>query len=339
MNIQDTLKQQEFLKAALGSSAYRVQKLPGDGSDRSYFRIVQSSKSFILMQFTESFASFTSFLNVQKYFEQSKIAVPILKFYRKDLGMILLEDLGDNTLEHVFLKDKNSPSILALYQQAIDELIKIHHHKKPGHLHCVAFDVIFDAQKLTDEMLYCQKHLLEDYCQISLTEKVKGALNKEFMHLCSLLDLDQRVMIHRDYHSRNLMIKLDKVCVIDFQDARMSSCQYDLVSLLKDAYVNIDKRMEDLLIDDYLLKSRQLGFCISKDEFMQLYYLYSIQRCFKMCGSFAGFYNMKKDSGYLKYISKSLQNVLNSLSYFPECQTLKSILIDHNLINRDYQAR
>ena len=335
----ETLKQQEFLKAALDSSAYRIQRLLGDGSDRSYFRIIQGTKSFILMQFKQPFASFASFLDVQKYFDQNNIAVPMVKFHGKNLGMILLEDLGNCTLESIFLKDKNSLNILTLYQQAIDELIKIHHHTRQSHLSCVSFDMIFNAQKLIDEMVYCQRHLLEDYCQISLTKKVREALNKEFVHLCSLLDLDQKVMIHRDYHSRNLMIKSGKVYVIDFQDARMSSCQYDLVSLLKDAYVNIDKKMENILIDDYLLKSKQFGFCVSKDEFMQLYHLYSIQRCFKICGSFASFYNIKKDSGYLKYIAKSLQNVLDSLSYFPQYQTLKSILVDYNLIGQDYQSK
>ena len=341
MNIQlNTLKRQEFLKAALGSSVYiGIQKLPGDGSNRCYFRIIQDAKSFILMQFKQPFASFISFLDVQKYFESNNIAVPKVEFYKKDLGMILLEDLGDDTLEHLFLKDKNSPGILTLYQQVIDEIIKIHHHPRQSHSSCTAFKVIFDSQSLIDEMIYCQKHLIENYCQISLTEKVKEVLNKEFMHLCSLLDIRQKVMIHRDCHSRNLMVKSNNIYIIDFQDARMSSCQYDLVSLLKDAYVNIDKKMENLLIDDYLLKSKQFGFCISKDEFMKLYHLYSIQRCFKICGSFAGFYNIKKDSGYLKYISKSLQNVLDSLSYFPEYQTLKSILIDINLINKDYQVK
>ena len=342
MNNTHRSKQQEFLEIALGPfnkqvrSPY-VEALKGDGSDRLYFRVFHDSKSFVLMQLQEPFLSFNSFLSVQKYFEQNKINVPKVRFYEKNLGMILLEDLGNTTLGDMFWK--KSSNILTLYKSALDDLVKIHHHKRSDQLSCVAFQVTFDTQKLVDEMIYCQKHLLENYCQISLEMKIKDALNKDFIELCSLLDQKQKCMIHRDYHSRNLMIKENKVYTIDFQDARMALCQYDLVSLLKDAYVDIDKKMEDALIDDYILKSKEFNFHISKDEFMEFYRLCSIQRCFKMCGSFAGFYNIKKDKNYLKYISKSLQNVLENISYFPRYQNIKSILIDHNLVNKDYQAK
>ena len=80
---------------------------------------------------------------------------------QRSLGMILLEDLGDTTLEDIFLEESHL-NILTLYQQAIDELVKVHHHKKPDQSSCVAFHVIFDTKKLVDEMTYCQRHLLED---------------------------------------------------------------------------------------------------------------------------------------------------------------------------------
>ncbi len=338
--IAEAPKQQEFLKIALKSSNKQpisIEAIKGDGSDRLYFRVFQGLNSFILMQLQKPSPSFTSFLNVQKYFEQNEITVPKIKFYEETLGMILLEDLGDTTLEDIFWK--KSPHLLTFYQQATDELVKIHHHKKSNQLSCMASQVIFDTKKLVDEMIYCQKHLLEDHCQIPLSAKVTKALNRDFTDLCSLLDQKQKYMIHRDYHSRNLMIKEGKVYMIDFQDARMALCQYDLVSLLKDAYVNIEKKMENKLIDYYILKSKEFDFYISKDEFIQLYQLCSIQRCFKMCGSFAGFYNIKKDKSYLKYISKTLQNVLDDLSYFSKYPTLKSILIDHQLADRTYQAK
>ena len=260
------------------------------------------------MQLQKPFSSFIPFLNIQKYFEQNKVHVPKVKFYEEKRGMILLEDLGDITLEKIFWG--KSPHLFTLYQQAIDELVKIHHHKRSDQLSCIASQVIFDIQKLVEEMIYCQEHLLETYCQTSFTTKVKNALNKDFIDLCSLLDQKHKYMIHRDYHARNLMIKEGRVYMIDFQDARMSLCQYDLVSLLKDAYVNIDKKIENQLIDDYILKSREFNFPTSKDEFIEFYQLCGIQRCFKMCGSFASFYNIKKDEGYLKYISKNLKKCL-----------------------------
>ena len=167
-------KQQEFLKMALRPSSEQekspcVKAIKGDGSDRLYFRVFHNSKSFILMQLQKPFSSFASFLSVQKYFEKNKISVPKVKFYAENLGMILLEDLGDTTLEDIFWK--RSSNILTLYQQAIDELVKVHHHNKPDQLSCVAFHVIFDTKKLVDEMTYCQRHLLESYCQIPTHNK------------------------------------------------------------------------------------------------------------------------------------------------------------------------
>ena len=328
-------QQQKFLKIALSNNqAISIESIKGDGSDRLYFRVFQGKSSFILMQLQKPYSSFNSFLNIQNYFEHNNITVPKVKFYKENLGMILLEDLGDTTLEDTFWK--KSPHLLTFYQQAIDELVKVHHHKKSDQLSCTAFHVIFDTKKLIDEMIYCQNHLLEEFCQIPLTMKTKKALNKDFTDLCCLLDQKQKYMIHRDYHSRNLMIKEGKVYIIDFQDARMAPCQYDLVSLLKDAYVNMNKKMENQLIDYYILKSKEFNFQTSKDEFMKFYQLCSIQRCFKMCGSFASFYNIKKDKNYLKYIPRTLQNFLNDLSDSSDYPTLKSILIDHNLTHRTY---
>ena len=76
-----------------------------------------------------------------------------------------------------------------------------------------------------------------------------------------------------------------------------------------------------------------MGQSFSKDKFIELYHLHTIQRCFKACGSFASFYHLKKDTNYLKYIPKALQHVWDALSYFPKYKYFKSLFTDHDLIH------
>ncbi len=327
----------KFLKTALNNSeSFQLKSLKGDASDRLYFRVIQGSNTFILMCYQKPFASLNSFLSVQKYLSYNQIAVPQVLYHDQKSGMALLEDLGDTTLEDIFWQKESLPELISFYKQTINELVKFHCLVRSKYLPCIAFDIIFDTEKFTNEMLYTQKHLLEDYCQMPLTTKMKAQLNKEFISISNQLDKEKKCMTHRDYHSRNIMMKSNKVYIIDFQDARMALCQYDLVSLLKDAYVDIDQKLEDLLIEYYITKRRELGLYISRDEFMQLYHLHCIQRCFKMCGTFVALYNINKNTRYLKYMTKPLQNILDALVYFPEYQAIKSILTNYDLVNKEY---
>ena len=317
------ISQQGFLKTNLGTERFTIQPLKGDASDRIYFRIVQGTNSFVLMQFQKPYVSFDAFLNIQQHFQKNQVAVPQIHAHNKALGLMLLEDLGDTTLQNLTVENKN---VLRFYQKAIEELIKIHHHATSNRSSCMAFQVIFDTAKFMQELIFCQKHFVEDYCRVSLTNKDKKNLQKEFMDIASRLDQNPKCINHRDFHCRNLMILSNQVKVIDFQDARMALCQYDLVSLLKDAYADMNTQTEELLVNDYLEKRGVLGQSFSKDEFMELYHIHTIQRCLKACGSFASFYNLKQNSYYLKYIPNALVYTLKALSYFPQYKILKPLL-------------
>jgi aminoglycoside/choline kinase family phosphotransferase len=135
------------------------------------------------------------------------------------------------------------------------------------------------------------------------------------------------------------MIKFDEMRVIDFQDARLGPIQYDLVSLLKDSYVNIPDAMANELIEYYLIQSRQyLGSHFSRDHFNEIYELQTIQRAFKACGSFSSFYNQREDRRYLKYIGHTLKRVLKSLNHFPEYKVFADILIDSGALEKKYES-
>jgi aminoglycoside/choline kinase family phosphotransferase len=135
------------------------------------------------------------------------------------------------------------------------------------------------------------------------------------------------------------MIRRDQVYIIDFQDARMGPVQYDLVSLLKDSYVDLSESYADSLMKYYLENSKlkKRGH-FSADQFNEIYELQSLQRCFKACGSFASFMNMRQDKRYLKYLTPTLKKVARSLSHFPEYNLLLEILIDSDALNKNYES-
>jgi aminoglycoside/choline kinase family phosphotransferase len=171
-----------------------------------------------------------------------------------------------------------------------------------------------------------------------LSPLVEKELQRVFLEICSQLDRQPKFISHRDYHSRNLMIKLGKMRVIDFQDARLGPIQYDLVSLLHDSYVDLDKSSMEKVLQYYLTRCLDdYGQNISRDEFDQVFRLQSVQRCFKACGSFSSFYNIRGDTRYLKYIHRTINTVLNYLDFFPEYQSFKNLLGDSQLLQMDFE--
>ncbi len=325
-------------KAYLKADEFHVYQLAGDASNRRYYRIVFSNQSWVLMRWEPFDPNNYPFLSVLNHFAKNKVHVPTVVGMDSNLGLVLLEDLGDLTLERKFWESQNQESSIAFYKQAIDELIKIHFKASADKSPCTAFQIQFDVEKFLWEMNYGKDNLLSGICKFSFSEKGQSEITTVFTEICQRLHDEPKYIAHRDYHSRNLMIKLDDMRVIDFQDARLGPIQYDLVSLFRDSYVNLNDEIADLLIDDYLEKAKPyLPKKFSRDQFDEIYELQTIQRCFKACGSFASFYQQRKDTRYLKYISHTLKRVLKSLTEFPEYKVFVDVLIDSGSLEKQYE--
>ena len=327
----------QFVTDTLGETI-KIYSLAGDASSRRYYRIVKDNESWVLMKW-EPFTDDGSypFLSVLRHFSKHGVHVPDVKALSEKLGVILLEDLGDLTLERKFWESRNQETIIPFYKLAIDELVKIHITATEDKTDCTAFSLAFDEEKLLWEMNYCKTHLLEEFCGLALSETDKSLLKETFTSVIKRITEYPMCLVHRDYHSRNLMMKFDKMRVIDFQDARLGAPQYDLVSLLKDSYVNLSDTIAESLLDYYILKTKdRFPYTFNKEQFDEVYELQSIQRCFKACGSFASFYNMRQDTRYLKYIKPTLRQVLRSVGSFPEYRSFAKFLEDKDLLNREY---
>jgi N-acetylmuramate 1-kinase len=328
----------KFLKSHFGTDNYKVYSLAGDASTRKYHRVTSSNQSWVLMQWEPYDPANYPFLSVLNHFAKHKIHVPEVINQSPELGLVLLEDLGDLTLERKFWENQNQESSISLYQLALDEVLKIHFPATADKTECTAFKMKFDTEKFLWEMNYGKDNLLSGICQFQFSEKSESELNSTFTNICERLDREPKFIAHRDYHSRNLMLKFDQMRVIDFQDARLGPIQYDLVSLLRDSYVNMNDDVALELTEYYLERARpHLDKEFSRAHFDEVFELQTVQRCFKACGSFSSFYMQRKDTRYLKYINNTLKRVMKSLSYFPEYKVFSDILLDSGSLERKYE--
>ncbi len=327
-----------FLKSVLKSADFKVYQLAGDASNRRYYRVVHNNQSSVLMRWEPFDPNNYPFLSVLNHFSKHKIHVPQVLGMDAGLGLVLLEDLGDLTLERKFWESQNQEMSLPFYHQAIDEIVKIHFVASADKSDCTAFKIQFDTEKLLWEMNYGKDNLISGICKHTMSDKVANEISGIFTDICERLHQEPKFIAHRDYHSRNLMLKFDEMRVIDFQDARMGPIQYDLVSLIRDSYVNINDGMESKILDYYLTQSKKyLPQNFSREHFDQMYEIQTIQRCFKACGSFSSFYNLRSDTRYLKYISHTLKRVMKSLELFPQYKAFAAVIVDSGALERNFE--
>lgn len=328
-----------FIAKHIGSPDFECLQLAGDASTRKYYRIVYDTQSLVLMSW-EPFGDPANypFLNVQAHFSKVDVRVPKVAALDPSLGVVLLEDLGDLTLERKFWENQNQELAMPFYGQAIDEIVKIHFlASKPVQPPSVCQQIQFDTAKFMWEMNYAREHFLEKVGGVNLSDKDQKALQAEFQDICETLDRQPKFVCHRDYHSRNLMLKLGRIYVIDFQDARLGPVQYDLVSLVHDSYVNLSPESIAHIKKDYITKATDAGPAGAiRPDFEDIFQLQTIQRCFKACGSFASFYNMRNDTRYLKYIKNTATLVAHSLDQYGRYKLMASLFKTAGLLDRNY---
>ena len=320
----------ELIQKNLSITDYSIVPLAGDASSRRYYRVVKGNQSWVLMEWT-AFQNPDDFpfISIQRHLHNSQIGVPAIIGMDEQKGLFLLEDLGDLTLERRFWEFSKQDSIMPFYRVTLDLLVKLHRQSldKTQWSRCTAYGVQFDTEKFTWELNYTFKNLFSLLCPHQLSEKEQLALQKEFGFLAQTLADAPQVLCHRDFHSRNIMIKGDRIYFIDFQDARLGPAQYDLVSLVHDSYVTLDDEHIESLINYYLsIFPEALVQFKTRENFMHYFYLQMLQRCFKACGTFAAILNQREDRRYLKYLPHTLSKVKTALSKTTDFPVMKKLV-------------
>lgn len=322
-----------------GRTIERVLKLPGDASTRRYYRLWTKEKSFVMMKM-ECFAEQgmqLPFLTLQKHLMMNGIDVPSVLDVDPQKGIILLEDLGDTTLLRL-LQEVSTPEVERdLYEQVIDSLVDLQLQASPrqGSPELDAFKLRFDHKKLMWEMNFTIEHFYKTYLAREFTDKDLNILVNRLSEFCQILADEPVVFTHRDFHSRNIMATPisageNRLVMIDFQDGRMGPAQYDLASLLKDSYYQLEDEQVRRLVDYYIVRREALsGTKIDRDHFWRIFDLMSVQRNFKAIGSFASFLNRRGNPGYLKYIGNTFENIRRTLLKYPEYSDLREVLFHY----------
>lgn len=330
---------QDFLQAQF-SGNMKIIPLKGDASQRRYYRLMHAQQESSVLMVGEVFDNSHTFpfLSVGEHFAKHGVHVPIVMGQAPHLGVVLLEDLGDEMLECKFWELKSQQGIVPLYKKAIDEMVKIHFAcTKDKQLSCTAFQTSFKVDNLLYEMNYGREHFLEKMMGLPISSQDLSRMESFFKEVCIQLDHQKKCICHRDYHSRNLMVHKDKIRVIDFQDARLGPIPYDLVSLCHDSYVDLEPEIIDILINYYGEQVYCLfGEAMNRDEFNHIFYLQTIQRCFKVCGSFSSFYNLREDRRYLKYLHRTINKVDKALEPFPSYSFFRQLLRETGCLEKDF---
>ncbi len=315
--------------AGPGRHSAAIVPLTGDAGDRQYFRVLRDDAPPQVIAVYPGPLTFATlpFTNVARLLAAMPVPIPRILAHSDALGIIALEDLGDVTLQaHVAVTSFEARA--ALYRQAVSFINTIQRRgRELASPDYVSYDIAFDEEKLVWELQFFTTHFLEAHRGAALTGKAQEALAREYAAIAGDLAAEPRVLCHRDYHSRNLMVHDASLHIIDFQDARMGPDTYDLVSLLRDSYVDIDKGEVDALIDHFLAGRA------APDEnartFRRRFDLMALQRNLKALGTFGFQATSRGASAYTAFVPRTLGHVRANLTTHTRFGRLHTLLAEY----------
>jgi len=305
----------------------RVVPLTGDASDRRYFRLISpEGNTMVLAAYPGAFDDSLPFLNVTRLLDQMPVPVPDILDEAPDLGLLLLEDLGDVTLQaHLGLASSEEHG--KLYREAVRLIAALQHRGAQLESDVyLPYGIAFDEAKLGWEMEFFLKHYLLGYRGVELDEGTLTAIRIELRLLVERLAAEPRVLCHRDYHSRNLMLHQQRLHLIDYQDARLGPDTYDLASLLRDSYVDLSDSTVNWLLAYFLALT---GRPEAEAEFRERFDVMSLQRNLKALGTFGYQTTAKQNPVYIQYMPRTLRYVRNNLGRYPSLGRLHDLLAAH----------
>jgi aminoglycoside/choline kinase family phosphotransferase len=329
----DSAEQRQRIDTYLGREGVaaqnpRVVPLTGDASDRRYYRVLTAGRApFVHALYAQPFDVATlPFVSVARLLEQMPVPIPRVLGHADDIGVLALEDLGDVTLQ-AHLGASSPSQHAALYREAVS-LIAIMQRRGAdlASAEHPPYRIAFDAEKLMWEMDFFTKHFLEAYRGVLLDPAARTALHEELTAFILELAAEPRVLCHRDYHSRNLMLHEDRLCIIDFQDARMGPDTYDLASLLRDSYVDLPEQTVGELIAYFLaLQGKASQERAFRDRFDSM----ALQRNLKALGTFGYQTTARRNPVYIQYIPRTLRYVRDNMARQPRFARLRELLAAH----------
>ena len=313
----------EQLKVWLNTNGITYQDIApasADASFRRYFRITDDGKTFIVMDAPPEKEDCQPFIHIAKLLLERGLNVPEILQQDLEQGFLLLSDLGTT----VFLSELNNDMVDEMYIAAMNSLLLLQNNNNP--------DLpAYDETLLRTEMALFPDWYLEKQLNITVTDEIKETLEQAFAILVENALSQPQVCVHRDYHSRNLMVNQnnpEKPGVIDFQDAVIGAVTYDLVSLLKDCYIHWPREKVETWVKYFYTQATSLNIIssVSFDEFLRWFDLMGLQRHIKVAGIFSRLYHRDGKDGYLNDIPLTMDYIFDVLERYPEFKPLQTLL-------------
>lgn len=310
--------------------ATKVLPLTGDASDRRYFRVLLRDGGSIVLALHGGPIEFDRmpFVSVSHLLRAVPLPVPTILHHSDALGIIGLQDLGDVTLQ-AHLGAATSDEHAALYREAVSFIARL--QQRGAELVSDAYapyGIAFDTDKLAWELEFFFKYFVRAYRGASPSVEVQRALSEEWSVIIQELAAEPRVLCHRDYHSRNLMLHSGSLFIIDFQDARMGPDTYDLVSLLRDSYVDLTSRQVDELVAYFLaLRAGAAGVTSGEaGDYARRFDVMALQRNLKALGTFGYQTVVRGNTVYIQYMPRTLNYVRANLAKHARFGRLRELL-------------
>lgn len=315
----------KWLDFALEQQTMEISVASADASFRRYFRVKTPDnvkvKSWIAMDAPPDKEDCKPFVKVATAFHHVGMNVP--EIFAQDLshGFLVLTDFGSTC----YLDQLNDDNADRLYGDAMQALLNLQTNDKP---HNVTLP-LYDKPLLDREMQLFNDWFLAKHVQLELSEHESVGLRLIYDSLIENALAQQQVWVHRDYHSRNLMLTdKNNPGVIDFQDAVDGPITYDLVSLLRDCYISWPLEKVEAWVASYLVQLQSKNMCrdVSLETFMRWFDLMGVQRHLKAIGIFSRLNYRDGKSGYLNDIPRTLNYVQQVSSKYDELAVLNQLI-------------
>ena len=303
-----------WLENELDFSDYTLKPASSDASFRRYFRVTHDGSSFIVMDAPPEKENTLSFVTVARLLLDVGVNVPEILDERPDLGFLLLSDLGTRS----YLDDLNDETVERLYGDALGALAAI---QAGAPVRGVLSD--YDLTLLMREMALFSDWLVGTHLGIAPSAAQFVMLEQVFARLAENALSQPQVCVHRDYHSRNLMVtRRNNPGILDFQDAVIGPVTYDLVSLLRDCYIAWPRARVEAWALGYQELALQSGILREQHEdpaqFLRWFDLMGVQRHLKAAGIFARLNHRDGKPGYLNDIPRTLGYVTDVAGRYGE---------------------
>jgi len=308
----------------LGYEDYGWETASSDASFRRYFRITLATEDSYIVMDAPPFKEDTGpFIHVSALMADIGLNVPVVKQANIEDGFLLLSDLGDIQYLSVLTADNAN----SLYGDAIRALLNLQAGAPRQGLPLYNHELLLREMELFREW-YLQKHL-----GLRLSAKQQAMLDDMFELLAQSALEQPQVCVHRDYHSRNLMVTTaNNPGILDFQDAVIGAVTYDLVSLLKDCYVAWPAEQVRNWALDYQQQAQQKEIMqpVSEQQWLQWFDWMGVQRHLKATGIFARLDQRDGKPGYLKDIPRTLSYVLDVTDRYKALHPLNDLISSIN---------